>query len=112
VRLTRASVLARAAILVVGGGTMLERAWEARRAIGRPGADVALLGRLAVVECLLGVVALVAAAAILLLALRGARPRRSGPTFRVRPAGVTSRGPPVAGPPTGVAGRHSRESTQ
>jgi hypothetical protein len=69
-RLSRPRILLRAALLSVGGGFLLWKAWEARAA-GRAaeGPAAALLGRVALVEALMGALAL-AAAAVALLALR------------------------------------------
>lgn len=70
-RLSRPRVLIRAVLLLVGGGFMLVKALAARRAAGAVAlpADAALLERIALVEALVGVLAL-AAAGMALLALR------------------------------------------
>ncbi len=70
-RLSRPRVLIRAALLLVGGAFMLVKALEARRAAGAVAtpADAALLSRIALVEALVGVLAL-AAAGMAILALR------------------------------------------
>ncbi|HET8733827.1 MAG TPA: hypothetical protein VFM45_08650 [Anaeromyxobacteraceae bacterium] len=72
--LSRPRVLIRAALLWVGGAFMLVKAIAAHRAarLAEP-ADAVLLGRIALVEALMGVLAL-AAGAVALLALRR-RPR-------------------------------------
>lgn len=74
VRLSRPRILIRAALLWVGGGFMLAKALAAHRAVrlAEP-ADAVLLGRIALVEALMGVLAL-AAGVVALLALRR-RPR-------------------------------------
>jgi hypothetical protein len=75
VRLSRPRVLLRAALLALGGGFMLWRAWQARSAAdGLPAAESLLLRRVALVELLVGLLAL-AAAGMALLALRR-RPHR------------------------------------
>jgi len=82
VRLSRPRVLLRAALLLVGAAFMFWRAWEARAA-ARTGAgapQALLLERVALIEGLVGVLALAAAAAAL-LALRR-RPRTH--TLRLR----------------------------
>ncbi len=69
-RLSRPRVLIRAGLLLVGGAFMLVKAWEARRGAGlAEPADAVLLQRIALVEALMGVLAL-AAAGMALLALR------------------------------------------
>ncbi len=68
-RLSRPRVLLRAALLAVGGGFMLWRAWQARTAARELGPDGLLLSRIALVELLVGLLALVAAG-VALLALR------------------------------------------
>jgi hypothetical protein len=74
VRLSRPRVLLRAALLAVGGAFMLWRAWEARAAgAAAEGGEAVLLSRVALVEALVGALALVAAG-VALLALRR-RPR-------------------------------------
>lgn len=79
-RLSRSRVLLRAALLVVGGVFMLAKAWEAHAAAADAGAGAVLLQRVALVEALVGVLAL-AAAGMALLALR---PRRRARTLRLR----------------------------
>jgi hypothetical protein len=69
VRLSRSRVLLRAALLLVGGVFMLVKAWDARRAAGDAGSGAVRLYRIALVEALVGVLAL-AAAGMALLALR------------------------------------------
>lgn len=69
-RLSRPRVLLRAGLLLVGGAFMLARAFQARRAAGEvPPADAPLLNRIALVEVLVGLLAL-CAAGVALLALR------------------------------------------
>jgi hypothetical protein len=75
VRLSRSRLLLRAALLAIGGVFMLWKALDASRAAGAAGGGEALLlRRIALVEGLVGVLAL-AAAAMALIALRR-RPRR------------------------------------
>ncbi len=70
VRLSRPRVLLRAALLWVGGVFMLAKALAAHRAVRfADPADAVLLGRIALVEALMGVLAL-AAGAVALLSLR------------------------------------------
>jgi hypothetical protein len=73
-------VILRAALLVVGGAFMLWKAHAARGAARAPGGlgadETVLLSRVALVETLVGVLAL-AAAALALLALRARRPTRT-----------------------------------
>ena len=92
-RLSRPRVLLRAALLAVGGGYLLWRAWEARGA-GREayGASALLLSRVALVEALMGALGL-AAAAVALLALR--RRRR---THTLHLSDLPPPGPPTDGP--------------
>jgi hypothetical protein len=81
VHLSRPRILLRATLLAVGGAFMLAKAWEARSAAAEPGAgDALLLQRIALVEALVGVLA-IAAAVIALLALR---PRRRRQTLRLK----------------------------
>jgi hypothetical protein len=81
VRLSRPRVLIRAGLLLVGGAFMLVKAYEARRAAGAVApADAVLLSRIALVETLVGLLALVAAG-IALLALRR---RRRPHTLRLK----------------------------
>jgi hypothetical protein len=80
VRLSRSRVLLRAALLVVGSVFMLAKAWEAHGTAADAGAGAALLRRVALVEALVGVLAL-AAAAMALLALR---PPRRAHSLRLR----------------------------
>jgi hypothetical protein len=69
-------LLIRAALLGVGGAFMLWKAYAASRAAGGElGGDALLLRRVALVEALVGVLAL-GAAVIALLALRPRRHRR------------------------------------
>lgn len=72
VRLSRPRVLLRAALLLVGGAFMLVKAWQAWAGARVPGGDPVLLGRIALVEALVGVLALVAAG-VALLSLRRRR---------------------------------------
>lgn len=73
-RLSRPRVLLRAVLLAMGSAFMLWRAWEARSAAAATeGGEAALLSRVALVEALVGALALVAAG-LALLALRR-RPR-------------------------------------
>lgn len=75
-RLSRPRVLLRAALLVTGGVFMLARALEARRGAGEvPPADAPLLSRIALIEALVGVLALCAAGMALLALRRRKRPR-------------------------------------
>jgi hypothetical protein len=77
VRLSRPRLLLRAGLLLLGGGFMLWRAWEARlgaRAGGLDPGAALLLDRVAWVEALVGLLAL-ATAAVALVSLRR-RPRR------------------------------------
>jgi hypothetical protein len=70
-------VLLRAVLLLVGGGFMLWRAWETNRgALLESGGDALLLRRMALVEGLVGALAL-GAAVIAVLALRPRRRRRT-----------------------------------
>jgi hypothetical protein len=70
-------VLVRAALLAVGGAFMLWKARAASQAArGELGGDALLLRRVALVEGLVGVLAL-CAALIAVLALRGRRRRRT-----------------------------------
>ena len=87
-RLSRPRVLLRAVLLAVGGAFMLWRAWEARAAgAAAEGGEAALLSRVALVEALVGALALVAAG-VALLALRGgpAPTRSTSATCRLLPA--------------------------
>ncbi len=69
-RLSRPRVLLRAALLAVGGGFLLWKAWEARAAArAAEGPAATLLTRVALVEVLMGALGFVAAA-VALLALR------------------------------------------
>jgi hypothetical protein len=79
-RLSRPRVLLRAALLVVGSGFMLVKAWDAWGAAADGGAQQLLLKRIAVVEALVGLLALAAAVVALLAALR---PRRRSHTLRL-----------------------------
>lgn len=72
VHLSRSRVLLRAALLTIGGAFMLVKAWQAWDAARSPGGDPVLLRRIALVEALVGVLALVAAG-VALLALRRRR---------------------------------------
>ncbi len=78
-RLSRPRVLLRAVLLVVAGGFMLWKAWEAHAAAAAGGAPAVLLSRLALVEGLLGVLGLVAAG----VALTALRPRKRTHTLRL-----------------------------
>ncbi len=69
VRLSRSRVLLRAVLLVVASAFMLWKAWAAHLAAAAGGPGAVLLSRVALVEALLGVLGL-AAAAVALLALR------------------------------------------
>ncbi|BDG06008.1 hypothetical protein [Anaeromyxobacter oryzae] len=69
-RLSRPRVLVRAALLLVGGVFMLVKALEARRAAADAGSGALLLQRVALVEALVGILAL-GASAMAVLALRG-----------------------------------------
>jgi hypothetical protein len=70
-------VALRAVLLLVGGCFMLWRAWEANRAaLAESAADAVLLRRMALVEGLVGVLAL-GAAVVAALALRPRRRRRT-----------------------------------
>jgi len=92
VRLSRPRVLLRAVLLAVGGSYMLWRAWEARaaaRAIGGP--EAALPARIALVEALVGALALVAA----LAALGALRRRPPSKTLRLPGPGEGLRPPPT-----------------
>ncbi len=81
-------MLVRAALLLVGGAFMLWKARAASQAAGgEVGGDALLLKRIALVEGLVGALAL-CAAAIALLALRD-RPRRR--TLRLRDADRSGR---------------------
>jgi hypothetical protein len=81
VRLSRSRVLLRAALLLIGGVFMLVKAWEARGAAASDaGPGRLLLERVALVEALVGILA-VAAAGMALLALRR---QRRGPSLRLR----------------------------
>ena len=95
--LSRSRVLVRAALLAIGGGFMLWKAWEARAAAALADAPHALLlRRVALVEALVGVLAL-AAAGMALLALRRRRRRH---TLHLGDLGGTrARGPGSGGPP-------------
>jgi hypothetical protein len=69
-------VMLRVALLAVGGAFMLWRAGEARRAArNMGGAEAVLLGRIALVEALVGLLALLTAAT-LTLSLRRRRRQR------------------------------------
>ncbi|BDG08201.1 hypothetical protein [Anaeromyxobacter paludicola] len=75
-RMTLQRVLLRVALLCAGGAFMLWRAAEARRAarlLG--GAEATLLQRIALVEALVGALALLTGAAVA-LSLRRRRPRK------------------------------------
>lgn len=79
-RLSRTRVLLRAALLVIGGGTMAWRAWSSWRSAGTlPGGQAVLASRLAMVFALMGLLALLAAG----LALSSLRPRRRGPSLHL-----------------------------
>ncbi|WP_041454072.1 hypothetical protein [Anaeromyxobacter sp. K] len=78
-RLSRSRVLLRAALLLVGGAFMLVRAWQAWDGARTPGGDPVLLQRIALVEALVGVLALVAAG----IALLSVRRRRRTHTLRL-----------------------------
>jgi hypothetical protein len=72
VRLSRPRVWIRAALLSVGGGFMLWRAFEAHAAAGgAEGPEAVLLARVALVEALMGALGLLAAA----MAVRALRRR-------------------------------------
>jgi hypothetical protein len=127
VRLSPARLLLRSGLLFLGGGFMLWRAWEAR-AVARlvPGPERVLGERIALVEALVGALAVVTGAAALLSLRRrerrhslhlppGARPPlhpgaegpgvpRPGATEPV--AGGPAAGGPVAGGPA-AGGRGS-----
>jgi hypothetical protein len=81
VRLSRPRVVLRAFLLTVGGGFMLWKAWENAQGAGAAG-DALLLRRVALVEALVGVLAL-GAAVIAFLSLRQ-RPRRRSLSLRHR----------------------------
>lgn len=71
--MSRPRVLIRAALLLIGAVFMLVKAFQAHRAAGTvPPADALLLERIALVEALVGALALVAAG-VALLALRRRR---------------------------------------
>ncbi len=80
-RLSRPRVLLRAVLLLLGGGFMLWRAWEAHRAAGAADGmpSAVLLSRVALVEALLGALALVAAG----VALNALRVRKRAHTLRL-----------------------------
>lgn len=94
-RLSRGRVLLRSLLLLAGGAFMLWRAWEARaagRAAGSAGRVLA--DRLALVEALVGALALLTGAGVL-LSLRGRARRHS--LHLPEPGGPPP--PPAGGPP-------------
>ena len=98
VRLSRSRVLIRAALLWVGGVFMLAKAWAAHRGAGlAEPADAILLTRIALVEALMGALAL-AAGAVALLSLRR---RRRTHTLHLEDVASSPgpRGPPRDGAP-------------
>jgi hypothetical protein len=107
VRLSRPRVLIRAALLWVGAAFMLTKAWSTRRGIAlvEP-ADAILLSRLALVEALMGALAL-AAGAVALLSLRR-RPR----THTLHLEDVAPRPGPREPPGEGATRSGPRSSTQ
>ncbi|GEJ56271.1 hypothetical protein [Anaeromyxobacter diazotrophicus] len=79
-RLSRSRVALRAALLAAGGGFMLWRAAEARRAArALEGGEAALASRMALVWALVGALALLTAAAAAL----ALRPRRRQKSLRL-----------------------------
>lgn len=106
-RLSRPRVLIRAALLWIGGAFMLAKAWSAHRgaALSEP-ADAVLLSRLALVEALMGALAL-AAGIVALLSLRR-RPR----AHTLHLEDVAPPRPRPSGPPRDGAGPPREGSTQ
>jgi hypothetical protein len=90
VRMSRGRVLLRAALLLGGGGVMLWRAVEARR-VSRllSAADAALQDRVALVEGLVGLLAVLTG----LAALLALRPRRRRHTLHIEGEGRGPDGP-------------------
>jgi hypothetical protein len=76
-RLSRPRLLLRAALLAIGSGFMLVKAWYAWGAAAEAGAQQLLLRRIAMVEALVGLLALAAAAVAILAALRPSRRRHT-----------------------------------
>ncbi len=80
-QLSRGRVLLRAALLLGGGAWMLWRAWGAHAASERlPAADALLTGRIALVEALVGALAVLTG----VVALSSLRPRARRRTLRLR----------------------------
>jgi membrane protein implicated in regulation of membrane protease activity len=93
VHVSRPRVALRAALLTLGGGFMLWRAFDARRAAqALEGADAALASRMALVWALVGALALVTAAAAAL----ALRPRRRHRSLRLDDLPGGGRAPPKA----------------
>jgi hypothetical protein len=98
VRLSPARLVLRSALLLVGGGFMLWRAWEARAAARLlPGPERVLGDRIALVEALVGVLA----AGTGILALLPLRRRQRRHSLHLPPGGRPR--PPDGGGPAGGA---------